>query len=202
MLLKLGFIRRTREKAVDKLLPVNMDEKYPDTTKKVRRKKYDTLAVGIAGAASNLLPGVPFQAAAAKALAPKEEASRAAVSATTGSLLGTATGATYLSGAVIKDKGGIKPAVQGVKNILKPKSNPSKARDIKIPVIGKKIVSGKKLEKTTKLPVEKVQRVLKGIGKYKSKLKGAAILTALGSGVGSALGYEKALRKKKEQENV
>ena len=42
MLLKLGFIRRTREKAVDKLLPVNMDEKYPDTTKKVRRKKYDT----------------------------------------------------------------------------------------------------------------------------------------------------------------
>ena len=78
-LAKLGFIRKTREKAVDKLLPVNMEDKYPDTTTKARRKKYDTLAVGVAGAASNLLPGVPFQAAAAKALAPKEDANRAAV---------------------------------------------------------------------------------------------------------------------------
>ena len=202
MLLKLGFVRKTKEKAVDTLLPVNMDDRYPDATKKVRRKKYDTIAVGIAGAASNILPGVPFQAAAAKALAPKKDANRAAVSATTGSLLGTATGATYLAGAVLKDKGGVKPATKSLKSVLKPKSNPSKARDIKIPVIGKKIVSGKKLEKATKLPVEKVQRVLKGIGKYKSKLKGAAILTALGSGVGSGLGYERSLRKKKEQNNV
>ena len=204
-LIKLGFIQKTREKAVDKLLDINIEEKLnpPKGIKETaRRKRWDTLAVGLAGASSNLLPGVPFQAAAAKALAPKEDANKAAVSATTGSFLGTGTGVSYLAGSVVRDKGGVKPAVASVKKLLSKKSNPKKAKDLKIPFIGKKIIGGKKLETATKLPIEKIQRVFKGVGKYKSKLRGAALFTALGSGIGSALGYEKALKSNQEKKNV
>jgi len=208
-LLKLGFIRATKEKAVETFLDINLDEKSKRSrTGNLIRKKFDTLAVGAAGAASNILPGIPFQAAAAKALAPKEVSNRAAVDATTGSMLGTALGASYLTGAIVKEKGGIKPTVNSIETLLKPKSNPSKAKNIN--VLGKRVakklpktsISGKAIEKTTKLPLEKIQRGLKSLGKYKSKLKGAAILTAVGSGVGSALGYERAIKRYQETKNV
>ena len=208
-LLKLGFIKATREKAVDKLLDINIEEKTKGSAAgNLARKKLDTLAVGLAGAASNVLPGVPFQAATAKALAPKEVSTRAAVDATTGSMMGTVLGGSYLTGAIVKEKGGIKPTVKSIETLLKPKSNPNKAKNINL--LGKRVakklpktsISGKAIEKTTKLPLEKIQRGLKSLGKYKSKLKGAAILTAIGSGVGSALGYERAIKRYQETKNV
>ena len=208
-LLKLGFIKSTKEKAVDKLLDINLEEKTKgNPTGNLIRRKFDTLAVATAGAASNFVPGVPFQAATAKALAPKEVSTRAAVEATTGSFLGTALGGSYLTSSIIKEKGGIKPAMKSVDKLLKPKSDPNKAKNINI--LGKRVakklpktsISGKAIEKTTKLPLEKIQRGLKSLGKYKSKLKGAAILTTLGSGLGSALGYERAIKRHQEKENV
>lgn len=204
-LVKLGF----RRKAFDKM--VNAEDKgvlLASPEARAKRKQYDTLSVGLAGAASTLVPGVPFQAATAKALAPKEKSTRAAVDATTGSFLGTATGGTYLVSAAAKDKGGVKPLAKSVSKVLKKKSNPNKAK--KINLLGKRVgkllpkttVSGKKLETKTKIPVEKIQRFFKGVSRNKSKLKGAGILAALGSGVGSAIGYERALNRNQEKEDV
>ena len=108
-LLKLGFYRKTKEKAIDTLLDINAEERgvLSSTPKdRDRRRRLNTLAVGIAGAASNIIPGVPLQAMAAKALAPKEISTKAAIDATTYSTLGATSALGYLGGAVIKDKGG------------------------------------------------------------------------------------------------
>jgi len=201
-LLKLGVYRNTKEKAVDTLLDINAEDKgllsaSPKARKK--RKKLNTLAVGLAGVASTFVPGIPLQGLAAKALAPKEKSTGAAIDSTTYSTVGSSAGLGYLGHSIIKEKGGVKPAVKSIEKLLKPKSDPKKARSIPIAPrrFSKKLprIDGTGLENKTKIPVEKIQRILKSISIRKSKMKGAGAIAALGGGLGAAYGYNKSTNK-------
>jgi len=180
-------------KVISKVTPSVPFLSHQDRRRKSTRAKH-LASLGLvtaAGVVTNFVPGVPFQAGVAGAIAPKKRKAKAAtktlVYGNWGSLPGAAVG-THL---IARSQGGYRQSYKRLKQFVgsKHRLDPKKGWLSRL---------GYSIQKRTGLPLGHTRKAIATFGKLKKPFAGAFLSSAVLGAVGGTYGYHKAVTSPKK----